>query len=164
MNPRRVLAALAGLAVLGGLIVAYLRYVQEAEARLDPGDLRRRVALSNPDWANYQEDIKAQIGAAPVAQWQGKPVRVWRDGAVIQVTFKLEGPWAERDMVIPVLIRDPLGHERRHLSYSLQLPEVIYSFQLGEEASEALIPWIVVKYPHHEERLTLDSTGRWSAK
>lgn len=162
MSSRRVLLAIGLIAILG-LAAAYVRYLSDAEDRLDPGDLHRRTALSNPEWANYQEDIKAQIGAAPVAQWHGRPIAVRRDGVIINVTFRLEGPWAERSIVIPVLIRDPFGNERRHQGYDLRLPEVVYTFQLDQDAAQAPVPWIIVKYPHHEDRLTLDRYGEWRA-
>ncbi len=162
MTPRRVVpaAACAILVLVTGVL--YVQYFREAEARLDPGDLIRRTALSNPDWANYQEDIKAEIGAAPVAQWQGRPVTAEHLGSSVRVTFKLTGPWADREVVIPVLLRDPLGHDRRHRSYEIASPNVTYVFPIGESVSVNAVPWIMLKYPHHEERLTLDSDGRWS--
>lgn len=163
MTVRRLALGVVCLAAIGALAAAYVRYVREAEARLDPGDLMRRAALSNPDWANYQEDIKAQIGAAPVAQWRGHPVAVRREGALIHVTFRLEGPWAERAMVIPVLLRDPFGNETRHRGYEFTAPDVVYTFQLADEAARAPLPWVMVKYPHHEDRLPLDSDGEWTA-
>jgi hypothetical protein len=164
MSFRRILLGIVCFAVVASAGMVYIRYVNEAEARLDPGDLIRRTALSNPDWANYQEDIKGQIGAGPVAQWQGKPTAVRREGGVVHVTFRLEGPWAARDVVVPVLMRDPLGNERRHHAYEIRKPEVVYTFKLSGESPDAPIPWIMVKYPHHEDRLTLDSEGVWRAE
>lgn len=164
MMMRRIVAGLVIAAAAAAFLTAYVRFFLEAEERLDSPDLERRALLSAPSWASYQEDIKAQIGAAPVAQWSGHPVEARREGDRVHVRFRLEGPWAERSAVIPVLVRDPFGHEHRYEQYSLQPPDVVYTFELEGESAGAPVPWIMVKYPHHEDRLPLDANGQWRSE
>lgn len=163
MKLRRVLLAGAFLGAILAIGATYVRYVREADGLLDSADLGRRASLSNPDWSNYEEDIKAQLGAGAVAEWRGRPVAVQREGARVRVTFRLEGSWTNRDFVLPVLMRDPYGKERRQQGHEIGDATVDYIFRLDENDAEAPLPWIVVKYPHNEDRLPLDAEGRWRA-
>ncbi len=154
---RRVLLALAGLG-LAALVVVY------GLGRNDPlseSELLRRCASSAPRWAAYQEDIKAQIGADPAAQWRGQPAALLREGARIRVTFQLQGPWARREAALPVLLRDPLGavYQAEHVEGAGTDRHYIY--RLGEESAAGAAPWFELRYPHREQRLMLDHDQSW---
>lgn len=162
MTPRRALLLTACSTLAVALAALYLSYVRQARDRMEPEELARNAALSRPEWANYQEDIKAHLGATPAAQWEGRPLSAQLTDSVLEVTFELSGPWAERDFVLPILMRDALGDERRHTAYVLDLPRVTYIFHLPERQGNTPIPWVLLKYPHHEDRLILDAEGKWS--
>lgn len=143
------------LAVTVGIIaMVKAQGVPEAE-------LARRCAASVPAWNNYQEDIKGQVGAAPVAQWRGDPVWARHSGDRLEVAFALLPPWSEYACALPVLLRDPLGNDYRNVSASRRDGVRVYAFFLAEGARAGL-PWVEVHYPHHQLRLALDNDGQWS--
>jgi hypothetical protein len=139
-------AALAGLAACSPETVA-------------PSELASRTAQSRPIWQSYSEDLKAQLGARPAAEWQGAAVAVRRDGAAVEVSFALSGPWATRDVFAPVLMREPLGSTLRSVDASRRGNVATYRFELDDEAARAPLPWVQVKFPHGERRIILQEKG-----
>lgn len=140
-----------GIAVLGA----------GCEPGLSTRELAARVEKSHPAWEDYQEDIKGQIGAAPVAEWEGTPIRLWFEKDRVFLAFALEGPWATRDVGIPVLLRDPSGRVQRDTHAQRIGSEIRYSFERPN--LEALPAWLEIKYPHTERRLVLSERGEWQA-
>jgi len=118
-----------------------------------PEEVRIRAEQSNPSWQNYPEDIKAQLGAGPAAQWQGEPIRAIRRNATVHVVFHVTGPWATYDAAMPVLLRDPYGNIYRNTTFHREEGETVYVFDLKEEAATGPLAWVEVKYPHHVRRL-----------
>jgi hypothetical protein len=115
-------------------------------------ELSRRIAEADPGWDDYEEDIKAMIGPAEVAEWQGEPVRAWRDGNIVKVEFALRGSWAQRPFAIPILLRDPALSVHRHTDAEWDAGHLTYTFEL-ESASPRALPWVEVAYPHHIRRI-----------
>ena len=70
LSPGRIVMGIVLLIFL--LLVSFYTVVNSV--RLDTAEIARRCAESHPEWQNYQEDIKGQIGAAPVAEWKGEPL------------------------------------------------------------------------------------------
>lgn len=122
-------------------------------------ELAARVKASRPEWQSYQEDIKAQLGAGPVAEWRGEPVRAVQEGSALRLTFQLTGPWSRRDCFAPILVADPRGVIQRPVSAMSREREVIYGFDLGEGGGA--VPWLEVKFPNGEKRLVFDQNGVW---
>lgn len=151
--------ALAG-AVLAA--VAALLFFSTARARrgLDPAELARRVEESRPTWQGYDEDIKAQLGAASVAEWRGRLVEVaWEPGR-IRAAFELAGPWARRDIAIPILLHDAHGSVLRsseaHVSDD---GRVTYTFDYPGTAPPA---WLELRYPFYgARRIVLSGEHHW---
>lgn len=154
---RRVIAGVAGGAFLA--LVALTAYMNSGD--LSPEELARRCADSFPAWQSYQEDIKAQVGARPVAEWKGRPTGVKQAGREIRVTFLLSVPWSGRPAVLPILMRDPLGVVYRNIGAESRAAERIYLFELAETSVVSLLPWIELQFPHSEVRLPLDPQGEW---
>ena len=127
-------------------------------------ELKRRIEASAPQWANYQEDIKGQIGATPAAEWEGKPVSARIDGAALYVEFEMIGPWAAREIALPLLAHDPLGNTYQNTAAEFDGARTTYIFTLAEEAASGTLPWVEIKYPHHERRLVFSDDGVWEAK
>ncbi len=124
-------------------------------------ELARRVAQSAPSWNNYDEDLKAQLGAAPVAEWKGDILGIRWDGATLKVRFSLRGDWAERDIAIPVLIRLPDGETSMNQTASREGREVVYSFPAQLESPPQ---WVIVRYPFYgERRIVLSEEGTWDS-
>ncbi len=125
-----------------------------------PEELARRCEASSPQWKSYQEDIKGQVGAAPVAQWHGEPVYVHQKGNTVEVAFQIMPPWGTSVAAIPVMLRDPLGHE--YISGQAKRKDGLrwYHFSL-ESPHMSILPWVEIHYPHQERRVALDSDGSW---
>ena len=133
-----------------------------ARCRAEPlsqGELVRRTQECQPTWQDYPEDIKAQIGARPIAEWGGEPVEVGCEGDSLSVVFRLEGPWATRDAVIPVLLKDPRGGVRRHGETRRDGPLVTYVFTLPDADTQP--SWLEVLYPTGQRRIALSQQGQW---
>jgi len=127
-------------------------------------ELGRRVEASRPAWESYQEDLKSQIGAGPVAAWEGAPVAVRADRSVVRATFRVAGPWAQREAAIPILMRDPLGGVHRSLQADHDGDRVTYLFGLPASASGTPFPWLEFKYPRQEMRIVLSDGGGWQGE
>lgn len=159
----------ARTAITAGAILVFLAVLLALSAwnaRPVPDDeIARRVRDSRPTWQNYPEDIKAQVGARLAAEWQGEPVAAESDGVEIRVTFRLHGPWKDRDQAFPVLLEEPLGgiHQNTAAAIRTDMPDtVVYVFPLGDAERGMPIPWIHLKFPHGERRIVL-SNGAWRA-
>jgi len=122
------------------------------------------VAGARPGWTAYTEELKAALGATPVARWEGRPIRVERDGAVLFVTFELDAPWRSYGFGLPVLLRDPLGGVRLPSGYAPVDEGGRYRYELDGVDAETVLPWVEVKYPRERtQRLVLDGDGGWRA-
>ncbi|MBI1318040.1 MAG: hypothetical protein GC168_03690 [Candidatus Hydrogenedens sp.] len=151
------IAGLLGLLIIGG-IVGVIAVAGRPDIPLD--ELVRRCAQSTPTWDSYQEDIKGQIGAAPVAEWHGEPVWARHEGAVIEVAFSVSPPWNDYPCSLPMLLRDPFGEV--HLARQAENLDgvFVYRFELRSNP-DAGLPWVEIHYPHQERRLSLRSDGTW---
>lgn len=125
--------------------------------------LLARVEGSVPQWQGYQEDIKGQIGAGPVAEWSGEPVKGVREGGFVRVTFRLSGAWSLREASIPVLMRDPVGRVHRNSGAVRQDRMVVYEFQVGPDGPGWAFPWVEVKFPNGEKRIVFGDDAVWMA-
>ncbi|MCX5758735.1 MAG: hypothetical protein NTU83_09580 [Candidatus Hydrogenedentes bacterium] len=132
------------------------------EQGLSDRELAARIEKSRPAWESYQEDIKGQIGAGPVAEWDGTPSRLWFDRDAVFFTFAMRGPWAARDMGVPVLLRDPSGRVQRDLRADRNGLMVCYTFERPK--LDALPTWLEIRYPHTERRLVLSARGEWNER
>jgi len=159
-TPGRLL--IIGALLLFSGLVAVLTYVNGQGVPAE--ELSRRCGESRPEWSSYQEDIKGQVGAAPVAAWKGEPVRVELTGRQLRITFRLSSPWSGYDAALPVLVRDPLGNVSRNVSGE-RLDDGLrgYGFTLPGEPDAAQIPWLELRYPHTERRIPLDERGMWQS-
>ena len=126
-------------------------------------ELAARIAQSNPAWESYQEDIKGQIGAGPVAEWGGDPSKLWMENDRIFIVFRLHGPWAAREAALPILLRDPSGHAQKNLCAERENGGTVrYMFT---NPNPGTIPaWLEIKYPRTERRLVLSERGSWQEK
>lgn len=145
--------------VLGGLFIGVA--VWRSAPRVSDEEIARRVAESHPVWANYPEDIKAQVGAGPVAEWAGAPESLIHESGYIRVTFTLSGPWAERKTAMPILLREPRGGVVRNEAADFEDGRVVYLFDIGTAATELKLPWVELQYPHAQKRLVLFEDGSW---
>jgi len=128
---------------------------------LSSEELARRVAASRPEWANYQENIKGQIGATPVAEWDGEPIAASASESSLEITFRLSGPWASRELALPVLVRDPYGALHRHERAVRDGSLVRYYFAREQPTNSSPLAWVEILYPHHEDRIVFDAAGKW---
>ena len=160
MTPRAAWT-LGGLLCLAGLVAAGVLLGGGGDTA--PEALLERCRASRPEWAGYQEDIKGQIGAGPVAAWKGELTAIVQRGGTVSVTFHLEPPWSGFEAALPVLLRDPMGgvHYPGPARADGALRE--YTFVLGAEASGTAFPWLEVRAPRRDWRVTLDADGRWRA-
>ncbi len=151
------------IAALLVLISAGLAFVARLGAPSNnPAELSKRCTESRPAWASYQEDIKGQVGAQPVARWQGKLVDLRQEAGLITATFALESPWAEWEADVPVLMRDPMGHEYRQDGIDRDGSIRRYRFHLDPADASSILPWVDIHFPHTERRIALGTGGHWS--
>jgi hypothetical protein len=157
MPARRV--SIAGLVVAG--IIVILLMVITANRPITEEELARRVQQCAPSWSNYDEDLKAQLGATPVAEWEGELEGVGWEASALTVSFALTGDWAKRDIGIPVLVKLPVGETVRSGSFSRNGSMAIYRFPTPLDSPPQ---WVVVRYPFYgERRVVLSKDGHWSA-
>ncbi len=124
-------------------------------------ELMKRCQESHPQWERYQEEIKGEIGARPVAEWNGEPIAVNRNGDEVLITFQLEGPWIDYAVPLPILLRDPLGNVQCSTTAEYAGATCTYHFSRPKDEADSLLPWIEVHYPRQELRISLDSQGNW---
>jgi len=162
-EPTLSLGALAG--ILGTIffvcLIVAMAWVNATG--ISEEELAARCAESVPHWDNYQEDIKGQVGARPVALWQGKPVRAHATDMKVEVEFEVSGEWANREAAVPLLLKEPGGAIIVGRGKGNGSGGATYTFELPS-ADQSRLPWIEVQYPHHRERLPLDATGHWKAR
>ena len=157
MRAPRVLKASLFLA---GVLLALL-LVLPVRAPLSDEELARRVRASQPAWGNYDEDLKAQLGAAPVAEWEGRLTRLQWASGVLQISFSLTGPWAKRDVAIPILVQLPDGETFRDEAAIREGSQITYRLSTSLEHPPQ---WVVVRYPFYgERRIVLSEDGRWES-
>ena len=149
-----VLAAVLFLCLVAFFFVLNLHDIPASE-------LARRFGAAAPGWASYAEDIKAQVGARPVAIWQGRPIRAEMAREGLSVTFALSPPWSDYSCALPVLVRLPSGWTCRDHEAVVDPPGCTYHFGGFPENMASPPPWIEIRYPHGEKRLPLDAGGRW---
>jgi len=149
MSWRAVFAGLVAVSLV--LVIALQSYL--AAQPIDPDELAQRCRHATPTWPNYDEDIKAQVGARPFAEWKGEPVSAVRDGEGLAIAFTISGPWATRDAAMPVLIRDGLGAVQRDRQWHRDGPHVVYRFPAENGDAALALDSIEVRYPHHTRRL-----------
>ena len=127
---------------------------------VSPEELVIRCRESHPEWRRYQEDVKGQIGAKPIAAWEGRPVEAKQDGAKVVVVLQVAPPWAGYDAVLPILLRDPLGVVHSPESSQREGALCRYTFSLDADGVQTL-PWFEVRFPRGEMRIALDARGCW---
>lgn len=161
MRPTRVLFAGVALLLLASFAIIRMSLTQNQPTR---EELTARIAASTPQWANYPEDLKAQIGAQPVASWIGHPVAATRADSAVEVTFRLAGRWGkEHHPGLPILLRDPLGNELKSDAAQCDANrEIVYAFRYPEGSQNDALPWVEIMYPHQQRQLTFSRDGEWS--
>jgi hypothetical protein len=141
------------------LLVVLLVVSLPMHAPVSEKELARRVMRSDPAWNNYDEDLKAQLGAAAVAEWEGKVTRIQWVSGVLQVSFIITGPWEQREFAIPILLQLPDSKIFRNDAAVREENKVTYRFST---ASEEPPQWVVVRYPFYgERRIVLNDEGVW---
>jgi hypothetical protein len=148
--------ALAGLVIIAAVAVWW-----SGAGAPDGDQLARRCAECVPHWSNYDEALKASLGAKPFATWGGEPITAqWRDHDFL-VVMKLTEPWSGYPFGLPLLLRDHLGHVVPGRPEAGAGEEPTYVFPLGGEGVHSAPPWVTLRFPRGEMRLTLDAEGRW---
>jgi len=120
--------------------------------------LARQCEDAVPTWFSYDEDLKAALGASAVAHWSGTPIMLAQHADAIRLTLRLDPPWSDYAAVLPVLLRDPRGKVTRSADATRDGATRTYLFKV---ASGRPFPWVDVRLPRDEIRLTLDAAGRW---
>ena len=152
-----VTVALTAALAAGMVVIARMGAYQA-----DPNELTKRCADSHPVWVSYQEDIKGQVGAQSVALWRGRLAEVRQESGSITVTFQLDPPWVDYEAAVPVLLRDPMGHEYRQDAVEREGGARRYLFHLDTQTGASTLPWVDVHFPHTERRIALGAEGRWT--
>lgn len=132
-------------------------FLTACDPKINETELAALAGKAHPVWTNYQEDIKAQIGATPVAQWRGTPRHAWKDAEGIHVQFDIEGAWKKRACVIPILIRDNGGTEYLSPKGVVEQGTVTYTFP-SASLNSVFANTIEIKYPNEERQLVLESS------
>lgn len=153
-------AGAAILLIIAALVIipAFVLITMQQGREIPLEALAGRVSASRPQWDSYQEDIKGQIGAGPVAEWAGAPSGVSQEGGALRISFRVEAPWSAYDFAIPILVRAPSGEIYRDYELERKDGRTTYVFETG---GGRIGPWIVVRYPHHEQRIALNAEGAW---
>ena len=130
-------------------------------AEVSPDELLRRCEVSQPHWESYQEDVKAQVGAGPIADWSGTPRAVSLTDKAILVDLDVAPPWDARDAAAPVLLRDAFGDTVRQDAVE-PLGDRILRYHFPRSGDPARVPaWVELRFPHGEAWLPLDTDGHW---
>lgn len=139
--------AIAFAAVIGYALLA------SDTSTVSSAELLSRCQAAEPAWSNYDEDIKAQVGARPFAEWQGEPIAAEQTPEGLRITFRIHGPWAGRNAAMPILIRDGLGAVQRDTAAVFPEPGlVVYRFESSRGFGLALDS-VEVRYPRHIRRV-----------
>jgi len=158
VNRRHVFSILACFTVV---VIAFITLTDPADD-ISSDELRRRVEATSTDWANYHEDLKGQIGSTPVARWKGEPVSSRVEGSTIYIVFEVSGFWAETDVNLPLIIRDPFGKTFADDGGTRIGSNVTYTFSVSGD-DLARIPWIELRYPHSTRRIVY-AEGKWEGE
>ena len=126
-------------------------------------ELARRVAAAHPAWQSYEEDIKAQLGAGPAAEWSGSLDAVRCDAESIRATFRVVGPWSRRTVAAPILMREPTGRVLQNRDASNDGGSVTYVFDRPSTLTSDVPAWLEFRFPHGEGRVVLSENGTWNA-
>lgn len=148
---KRLAAAALGMLCL---LTAYVALVPAPQP--GPDEIAARALASQPAWNRYDEDVKGQIGAAPVAAWQGAPRWIRVGAAGTEIAFDVQGAWRDYAAPMPILARDPFGQTHRCAAGRWEADAFVY---LIPGLTDAGIPWIELRYPRGEMRLQIDATG-----
>jgi len=140
-------SVLVGFIILSGLFAFSVTYF---DTSLSNDELAARVAAFTPEWETYQESLKAEIGARPVAEWEGEPVSAERRTGHVVITVELQGPWAQRDFGLPLILRGPTLRTYAPATVEQKDGVAVYRFDVAE--GEAL-PWVEVQYPLGRRRI-----------
>jgi hypothetical protein len=156
----------AGAAVRNKLVaLAIVACLCAALASCAPGvsgkELSDRAAKARPAWQSYEEDIKAQMGAGPAAEWNGSLTRVEMDQSSIRATFRIEQPWASRDIPFPILMRQPKGGISQNKEGRREDGFFIYLFDRPEDMRGEPPAWLEFRFPHGQRRIVLNANGGW---
>lgn len=144
-----------------GFFVVLLIYASLVPGKtVSPAEVTERCRASQPEWRSYDEDVKSQIGATPVAAWSADPVAVQATPSSYALTFTLRGVWLDYDAVLPVLVRDPFGQVLRSTAVTREGDHITYQFPVDNAG--AVAPWLEIRYPRHERRVQLDAQGYWA--
>jgi len=145
-----------------GIVVAMFTPV--GTSALDADEIAPLASRARVTWADYGEEIKAELGATPAALWHGAPVGARLADGGIEVRFALSGPWAEFNFGMPILLRDPEGNVSSPARYTPSAPGGVYFFNHAGAVTPLSVPWVEVKFPPNDERrIVFDSAGNWSA-
>ncbi len=144
-------------------VMLWAMLTSESPTEVSTDELALRVQRSVPRWANYQEDLKAQVGSTPLARWEGSPIRARVAEDEVTVAFEVSGAWADYDFALPVLLKDHLGKVYRNHAARRTNSEVEYIFRLADRSEGASIPWVEIAYPHNFQRLAFSDEGTWYA-
>ncbi len=153
-------ALFIGLPALFAVLVALTVVLNQGPS---PEVIAARCRAAQPRWSSYQEDIKGQVGAAPVASWTGEPVGAVCEGVEVSVTFRLSPPWSDYPAAIPVLLRSPTATVHAACAIRREGSNRTYVFELPDSAVAGSLPWVEVRYPHNERKLYFEPDGVWNA-
>jgi hypothetical protein len=156
MSWRAVIIVLA-IVFIGGVLL-FAAVVQLPT--VDDKALAERCASSAPSWQGYAEEIKGQVGAAPVAEWNGDVVAADFRNGQLRIHVDLTGPWVDRPFAIPILVRDPYG--KVHLGRRVQGEGAARAYIVDIPGGGALT-WVEVATPDGRHRITLGPDQSWSA-
>jgi len=126
-------------------------------------ELAQRAAESHPAWQSYNEDIKAQMGARPSAEWSGTLSHVTCEPESFRATFHVTGAWASRDAAMPVLMREPTGHVFQNRESTREGSAVTYVFERAASVKSENPAWLEFRFPHGEQRVAFNGQGAWHA-
>ena len=157
MKPGALVTIAVGLILLIGTIMALQQPVEE----IPIDEVRTRIESSQPEWANYLEDLKAQVGSSPVAKWRGTITQGQASEGTVTLEFTTQGYWNEHEIIIPMLIRDNLGYVTQQTKARYQGETLTYTFTLQQQSPP---PWIEVRFPHNSRRIAFGNEGRWTAQ
>ncbi len=158
---RRAVPILLALIVGGAFVYGLL--TSGATRPASEAELAGRVRAARPNWSNYTEDLKAYLGATPVAQWTGEPVEASVDGNRVSVTFRLAPPWSGYAFGMPLLLRDPMGRIHANRDFQRQNGAGAYTFVLDNLDPATPLPWVEIRFPSdRQKRLVFDAHGTWT--
>ena len=154
MKPGVLVTILVLIIVIVAGIMSLPKSVEEPTLE----EVRARIEESEPAWANYLEDLKGQIGSAPVAKWRGEITSARASEGQVKVNFEIREYWLENAMAIPMLIRDNVGYVTRESSAEFEDSITSYTFEVRQQSAP---PWIEIQYPGSTRRLLFGTDGEW---